>query len=67
MSPTIRRRAQMRYLSMRAMLEADHAKLDRTQTLFGMGARDQADRLREVPTYRDAPNMLGAAAPSQIA
>jgi cobalt-zinc-cadmium efflux system membrane fusion protein len=30
--------AQMRYLSMRAMLEADHAKLDRTQTLFDMGA-----------------------------
>lgn len=30
--------AQMKYLSMRAMLEADHAKLERSQKLFEMGA-----------------------------
>ena len=35
--------AQMRYLSMRAMLEADHAKLERTQSLFGMGVVSRQD------------------------
>ena len=38
---------QMKYLSMRAMLEADHQKLERTQKLVGLGSASQQE-LEEV-------------------
>jgi membrane fusion protein, heavy metal efflux system len=39
--------AQMKYLSMRAMLEADHQKLERTQKLVGLGSASRQE-LEEV-------------------
>jgi RND family efflux transporter MFP subunit len=44
--------AQTRYLSMRAMLEADHKKLDRTERLVAIGAasRQEMEEVRAVHT-----------------
>src|SRR5437899_8221277 len=55
--------AQMKYLSMRAMLEADHQKLVRTEKLVGLGAASRQE-LEEV-TATHASRATEAAAARQ--
>ena len=57
--------AQMKYLSMRAMLEADHLKLQRTEQLYGVGAASRQE-LEEVTALHTSHETELAAAQQRL-
>jgi len=57
--------AQMKYLSMRAMLRADHQKLERTRKLVDLGAASRQE-LEEVTATHDAHDTEVAAARQRL-
>src|SRR5207248_7322170 len=68
--------AQMKYLSMRAMLEADHQKLVRTEKLVGLGAASRQELEEVTATHTGHATAVAAAgqrllllglAPDQVA
>ena len=57
--------AQMKYLSMRAMLDADHRKLERTESLYGVGAASRQE-LEEVTALHTSHETELAAAQQRL-